>query len=254
MTEVIVSWTEDSLFAGELVCRQHRTGYRFSIDAILAAHFCHPEQGCRLLDLGTGSGIISLILRYRFAAEIVQITALEIQPQLAELAATNFRLNGFSNCVGLLGDVRQISRLLPAESFDQVVCNPPFFLPGCGRMTLDEESCQARHQLTADLNDFITAAAYAVKNGGQVVLIYPAEQLAELIVQLKAARLAPKELQFIYNYPGADRDCAQRVLVRCRKNGRQGVKILTPFYVYTDKNGPLSEAMSSLYKAKGEID
>ena len=253
MADAIISWTEDSLFAGALVCRQHRTGYRFSIDAVLAAHFCRPEQGSQILDLGTGSGIISLILRYRHAGKIAEITALEIQPQLAELAKTNFQLNGFTNCNSLLGDVCQISKLLPPESFSEVVCNPPFFPPGRGRLSDGEEACLARHQLTANLHDFTMAAAYSVKNGGQVVLIYPAEQLAQLLIQLHAARLTPKELQFIYNYPGADQDGAQRVLVKCRKNGRQGVKVLAPFYVYTGKNGPQSEAMNKLYQAN-DID
>jgi tRNA1Val (adenine37-N6)-methyltransferase len=245
--------SEDSLFAGELICRQHRHGYRFSIDAILAAHFCPPAQRARVLDLGAGSGVISLIVQYRYGRNIEQIIGLEIQPQLVQLAETNFRLNGYQDkCRCLEGNVCHIDQILPPDSFDQVICNPPFYQSGSGRQSEDEESRLARHQISATLAQFVTAAAFVVKNGGTAVLIYPAEQLAELANQLAVARLEMKRVQFIYNYPGAGNSTAQRVLVKCLKNGGRGVQVLPPFYVYTKKNGAYSDEMQQLYQVNDD--
>lgn len=240
--------TSDSMFAGAVSCLQFRDGYRFSVDAVLAAHFHQPGQGETVLDLGSGCGIIGLIMMYRWGDRIAALHAFEYQPQLRELAEKNFAVNDYAaKCSCIEGDVKNILSHLKPESFSLVVCNPPFYRPDSGRQSRGEESRIARHQIVADILDFTSAAAAAVKNGGTVVFIYPAEHFTELSESLIRVRLEIKQLQFVYSYPDR-RGEARLVLVKCTKNGGRGVHVLAPFYIYENKNGSYSMEMQELYE------
>lgn len=240
--------SRDTLFNGRLVCMQHTAGYRFSVDAILAAHFQTPCKGASLLDLGAGCGIIGVIAMYRWADRVQEVCALEVQPQLAELASNNFKENGFSDKSRVVnGDLNRILEYFPAESFSQVICNPPFYRQGSGRTSSDTESLHARHQILADLPAIVRGAAAVVKNGGSVVFVYPAEGLGELCSELARAALEPKRLQCVYSYPDAASE-ARLVLVAAVKNAGSGVRILPPFYIYDKKNGDFTSQMMRLYR------
>lgn len=247
--EICQEYTDDSVFDGSLKCRQHKKGYRFSIDAVLAAHFHTPAKGEKILDLGCGCGIIGLVMMYRWSELISSLHSLEIQPSLKSLADYNYSANGFDDtCTSHLGDVKNILNYFRAESFSHVVCNPPFYHVESGRQSLDNESKIARHQIAGSLDEFIRAASTAVQNRGSVVFIYPAEMFTELTGALAEARLTLKSIQFIYSYPDSTKD-AKLVLVKCIKNGGRGVKIHQPFYVYSEKNGSYSSEMQRLYMA-----
>jgi len=126
--------TRGSLFDGELICLQHRDGYRFSIDSVLLAHFIAPAEGDNILDLGAGCGIISLIMAYRWGSILHSITGIELQVPLALLARKNIAINGFQNlCRVITGDVRTLPQHMVTESFTKVICNPPFYKKGTGR-------------------------------------------------------------------------------------------------------------------------
>lgn len=240
--------TADSLFDGELTCFQHAAGYRFSVDAVLIAHFAEVRSHDRILDLGAGSGIIMLILLYRWASRIEEMVGIEVQLGLAGLAAKNLEVNGLTARGRIIrGDVRNILDLVAAESFDTVVCNPPFYHSGSGRESDNPEARLARHQNLAGLEDFLRAAAAAVRNKGGVYCIYPAEQLGRFVVLAARYRLEVKKLQFIYGYPGDGRD-ARLVLISCLKNGKTGARVLPPFYVYRQKNGDFSAEMQKFYQ------
>lgn len=239
----------DSLFAGKLTCRQHRHGYRFSIDAVLVAHFCTPARHAVVLDLGAGCGIIGLIMMYRWERLIKALTALEIQPGLADLARQNFQSNGYAEkCQVLEDDLLNVRQCLTPGAYSQVVCNPPFYKAGEGRQNACREALFARHQILAGLDDFVGAAAFALKNGGSLSLIYPAEGLAEVAGSLDAHGLTMKRIQCVYSYPDQSAR-ARLVLVQALKKAGRGVRVLPPLYVYSAKNGPYSLAMQSMYGA-----
>jgi len=239
--------SQDSLFDGDLTCFQAEKGYRFSVDSVLIAHFVKVRENDRILDLGTGCGIILLILLYRCGFQISEAVGLEIQQSLADLARKNLYVNGFETCGRIIeGDIKNLANLLAPESFDIIVCNPPFYEQGSGRPSSSHEARFARHQILANLDDFLRAATLAVKNKGMVYFIYPARQFGAFVSLLSKHRLEIKRLQFVYSYPQNNQE-ARLVLIECRKNGGCGVKVLAPLYIYLKKNGALTEQMQFFY-------
>ena len=237
--------TDDTLFAGRLVCKQYKNGYRFSIDAVLAAHFCRPGQGASILDMGCGCGIISLILAYRYPD--IMVTGLEVQQELVKLAERNIAENILQSRIKVVeGNFLNYQELLQPESFDLVVSNPPYRKQGRGKTSPDSQRARARHEIDGNLADMIRAAAYAVKNRGKVVTIYPAVRSVSLIVGMKQHKLEPKRLQPVYSYPG--QVDASLILVEAVKNGGEDLQVLPPFYIYTEKNGPYTQAMKQMYE------
>lgn len=239
---------EDTLFNGALICHQFRRGYRFSVDSVLLGHFPTVRTGEIVLDLGTGCGIVGLILLFRHGYRSISVTGIERQAELLELAEQNRIDNGYQDSFRLIhGRVEEIDRLLPAESFSLVIANPPFFRPGSGRLCGGEQSTTARHQSPNGLQGFVDGAAYCLKNRGRAAFIYPAPQVAELIDALTRRRLEPKRIQFIYSYPDATQ-AAKLVLVESVKNGGPGARILPPCYLYRSRNGVYSADVQAMYQ------
>ncbi|MCI5194101.1 MAG: methyltransferase domain-containing protein [Candidatus Electrothrix sp. AW5] len=241
-----MSLTNDTLFNGRLVCQQHRNGYRFSLDAVLLAHFCQPASGARILDLGTGCGVIGLVLCYRYPD--IQVTGLELQPALAELAQGNIRANSLEDRFSVeQGDFRKIKqkRQVQAESYDLVLSNPPYHKVGCGRISREDECALARHELTADPDAVMAAAAFAVKNRGTVTCIYPAERLATVTAVMMNKRLILKRIQPVYSSPQDHQ--ARLVMLEAIKNGGEGLCLLPPLYIYQYPDGPYSEEVAAMY-------
>lgn len=236
-------YTEDSLFNGRLICRQPRQGYRFSLDAVLLARFITPRPGDRILDLGAGCGVISLILAYLWPK--VRMTALELQPALAELCQRNGELNRYQErLTTITGDLGRIKEHVDPGSFAWVVANPPYRKADSGRVNPGAEQARARHELDTDLDSVVKAAVFAVKNRGRVAFVFPARRGAALIHAMQERNLAPKRLQIVYSYPG---DEARLFLVESIANGGEGLTILPPFYVYDQPGGDYSPEMAQCY-------
>ena len=237
--------SEDSLFDGRIICRQHREGYRFSVDAVLLAHFCQPAGQGRVLDLGCGCGVISLILCHRHPE--LRLTGLELQPALAALARSNVEANQLGSRFEVRqGDLRRISGHVQPESFDLVVSNPPYHRVGGGRINREDECALARHELTADPDSVLMAAAFAVRNRSAVCCIYPAERLATVLAVMTRNKLIPKRLQPVHSYPEDDR--ARLVLIEAVKNGGEGLRLLPPLYIYQRRKGPYSPEVAAMYQ------
>ncbi len=236
-------YTEDALFDGRIRCLQHRTGYRFSLDAVLLGNFIQPRPGDRILDLGCGCGIVSLILAYRWPS--VSITGLEIQPGLAALANKNVALNNWQERIEIVqGDLREIGKYIDPGSFDWVVSNPPYRKSGTGRVNPGGEQALARHEQAADLASVIKAANWAVRKRGRGAFIYPASRGAAVISELKNAGLEPKKMLSIFSYPGS---AANLLIIEAVKQGGEELTILPPFYVYQERDGEYSPEMGGYY-------
>lgn len=237
-------YTEDSLFSGRLICRQRRRGYRFSLDAVLLGNFITIRSAENVLDLGCGSGIVSLILAYRWPA--CQVTGLELQPALVKLARENAERNLWQARIKIVqGDLRQIDKSVKSGRFDWVVTNPPYRKSGSGRVNIEPEQLAARHETTADLKSVVRAAAWAVKNKGRAAFIYPAARAATVLFELKNQGLEPKKMQAVYSYPGSP---ATLILIEAVKGGGEELTILPPFYIYRQPAGGYSPEMAACYK------
>lgn len=242
---VVPAFSHDTLFAGKLFCAQPRDGYRFSIDAVLLAHFVTPRPRDRVLDLGAGCGVVALILAFRYS--LLSLTCLEIQPALAELISHNIAQNGLSERMALItGDLCRINQLLPAGTFDLVVSNPPYYRLGSGRHNADDEQAMARHEVKAELRDFAHAAAFALRTKGRLAMIYPAARGAALFTALRQEQLEPKRLQAVYPYPGAD---ATLLLVEAVKGGGEELVVLPPLYIHERPGGDYSQTVAAYFAA-----
>ncbi len=236
------------MFDGRLCCSQYKYGYRFSIDSILIAHFPTIRADETILDMGTGCGIIGLILCYRNKEKNVSVTGIENQVNLGDLAQKNISDNDFEPRFKLIqADLRDYKSVVKAESYSLVVANPPFYTRGSGRVSWNPEAMAARHQDDFGLSGFIEAAAYCVKNRARTVFIYPAEFIAELTTCLQENRLHPKKIQFIYSYPESEK--ATLVIVEAVKNGGVGSAVCGPCYIYQFKNGPYTDRVESMFSA-----
>ena len=212
----------DPFLDGRLQVIQSRAGYRFSVDALLLADFATIRKGDRVVDLGTGCGIIPLLLlRSRGAAWVV---GLEIQEALAFQASRNARLNGLHDRMPVVrGDLRRPP--LEHGSFHAVVCNPPYRRARSGRINPDRERAVARHEILASLDDILRSSRLLLRGKGRVSLVYPAERLTDLLARMRGIGLEPKRLQFVH--PRVDAG-AKLVLVEAAREGRPGVTVLPP--------------------------
>jgi tRNA1Val (adenine37-N6)-methyltransferase len=212
----------DEFMGGRLRLIQYRTGYRFSIDAVLLSEFVGIKKGDRVVDLGTGCGIIPLALLTDRPAGYV--FGLEIQEGLARQAKRNALLNGFSHKIGVIrADIRQMP-MAPA-SIDVVICNPPYRKKDSGRVNPDRQRAIARHEILASLEDILNAARHVLRNEGSLAMIYPAERLADLMVKMRQYGMEPKRVRIIY--PGMESE-AKLAMIEAILGGRSGLKILPP--------------------------
>jgi tRNA1Val (adenine37-N6)-methyltransferase len=210
-----------------LYIRQPAKGYRFSLDALLLESFVsHPAQ--KVIDLGTGCGVISLVLAMRLPES--SIVAVEKNPVMAELAGSNVRTNGLSGRVTVLEeDVLNLRKRFPVSSFDLVVSNPPFRSPHSGKTSPFAGRDAARHETTAGLADFLSAAKYLVKPGGRVCFIYHPSRLAEFIHCVTEMKLVLLRLRMVHGTVGAG---AKIFLAELAKGRRGDVSVEAPLIVY----------------------
>jgi tRNA1Val (adenine37-N6)-methyltransferase len=233
--------TVDTILGGGLTIVQPVCGYRFSLDAVLLGRFARPRSRDRVLELGAGCGVISLIIARLMHPR--QIVAVELQPELAAMAARNVELNRIEMMTAVCADLR--SRDIDgvsAESFDYVVANPPYRAPETGRESPNPSRQIARGAGGANLSDFVSAATYHLGQGGKAAFIFTATRSAELIAELKAHSLEPKRIRFVH--PRADAR-ATTILLEARKGGGMETEVEPPLVIF-EKPGIYSAAAREL--------
>jgi tRNA1Val (adenine37-N6)-methyltransferase len=225
--------TVDGILTGRLRIIQRKRGYRFSLDALLIAHFTDLRNGDDLIDLGTGSGIIALILAQRFSCG--RVLGIEIQDELVAIAKRNVVLNGLAGRIEILrGDVRRPETLCGPQSFSAAVFNPPYRRLRSGRTNSDHGKAVARHEIEGTLADFLTAAVYALRPEGRVYVIYPAARMVELIARMRECRIEPKRLRLVHSRLDGG---GAFVLVEGVKGGQEGLNVAPPLFIYQDAGG-----------------
>jgi tRNA1Val (adenine37-N6)-methyltransferase len=222
--------TLDTFFGGRLHIFQKKRGYRFSVDAILLSQFCKIRKNEKVIDLGTGSGILPLLLSQTTKAHF--FVGIEVQKELAELAKKNVLLNRLEDRVSILEkDLRELKKIFPPGSFDVVLSNPPYRRYLTGRVNPTMEKAIARHEIKGTLEDLISAASYLLPPKGRCYLIFPALRTVDLLGALRSGRLEPKRLQFVH--PHLEKD-AKFVLSESIKESGVELKVMPPLILRSE--------------------
>lgn len=217
-------------------------GYRYSIDALLLAGFLkEAKERKKLLDIGTGSGIIPILISKRFPDW--EFSAVEIQKDLYDLANENFRLHKLEVNM-IAGDYRDLQG---QDTYDLIVSNPPYF--NHGHQPNNQQIAIARHELFGDMASLIKKTKKLLMAGGYFYVIYPADRMAELLTKLSNDKLAPYAIKPIYPKPGME---ATLVIVVARKNHKGRLKVLSPLYI-GDEMGEDTKEIQNLYE-KGVLE
>ncbi len=216
--------TLDTFLNGKLQVLQKKKGYRFSADSILLSQFVRIRKNERVIDLGTGCGILLLFLSQ--TAKAHSFVGVEIQKGLAECAQKNVVLNHLDGRISILRqDYRELRKTFPPGSFDVVLSNPPYRKYRSGRINPSFEKAVARHEIKGTLQDLISTVSYLLHPKGRCYLIFPAVRTVDLIVSLRSEKLEPKRLQFVHPRPEGE---AKFVLTESIRTSGVELRIMNP--------------------------
>jgi tRNA1Val (adenine37-N6)-methyltransferase len=221
----------DTFFNGALSVMQSRQGYRFSIDAILLASALKPKSRQRVVDLGTGCGIIPLIVAYRHPD--IRLYGVEMQSALVELARINAAQNRMADRIRIVdADIRRITPDHVGGPADLVVCNPPYRRVRSGRFNPNPQRAIARHEIHLDLEQMLAAVCRILRTGGGFATIYPAERMADLFCAMRSAGIEPKQMRAIHSHSTQG---AKLILARGVMRGNPGLTVDSPLVIYSDE-------------------
>ncbi|MDY6844054.1 MAG: tRNA1(Val) (adenine(37)-N6)-methyltransferase [Thermodesulfobacteriota bacterium] len=238
-----VSETLDGILDGRASVIQKKDGYRFSMDSLLLAGFFQCERSERVIDLGSGCGVIPIVLIKKMNVE--KVHGLEVQEDLVNIARRSIVFNDLQNRVEILhGDVKRVEEIFQKGSFDHVITNPPYRKVKTGRINPSVEKAIARHEILATLEDFIGAAYKLLREGGKITLIYSVERGVDIVYTLRAFRLEPKRLRLVYSCPQAN---AAFILIEAVKGGGVELKIEPSLFIYKDDGSYSDEVKTLIY-------
>ena len=209
---------------------QKKDGFCFGMDAVLLSGFAAVKPGEKAIDLGTGTGIIPILLEAKYEGE--HYTGLEIQDEVAEMAARSVALNHLEEKVSIVkGDIKEASRLFGAASFDVVTSNPPYMSDAHGLKNPDLPKAIARHEVLCTLDDVAREAAKLLRPGGRFYMVHRPHRLIEIITALTKYKLEPKRMKMVH--PFVDKE-ANMVLIEAVRGGKSMIKVEAPIVVYRE--------------------
>lgn len=235
---------DDLQFKGLKIIQDPRK-FCFGTDAVLLSHFAGIRKGDVVADLGTGTGIIPILLAGR--SEDARITGLEIQPDMADMARRSIELNDLEGRVKIVeGDIKHAPELLGRNRYTLVVSNPPYKKSGSGKVNPSDCIAVARHEILCTLEDVVEAASVLLVPYGRFAMVHQSDRLADIIWAMRKASLEPKRVQMVHPRPLKPPNL---VLIEGMKHSRSHLKWLPPLYVY-DENGQYTEELIEIYHMK----
>ncbi len=232
----------DELQRNEYVIFQHPGRFCFGMDAVLLSGFIKVKPGEKVLDLGTGTGILPILTEAK--TEASHLTGLEIQEESAEMAARSVAVNGLSEKIDIcVGDIKEAGRIFGAASFDVVTSNPPYMTAEHGLRNPELPKAIARHEVLCTLEDVVREAAYVLKPGGAFFMVHRPFRLAEIICELSTHGLELKRMRMVYPY--VDKE-PNMVLLEARKGGKPRVTVEPPLIVFTEQ-GVYHQDITGIY-------
>lgn len=220
----------DDLQRNGLKIIQKTDGFCFGMDAVLLSGFASVKRGEKVLDMGTGTGIIPLLLSAKTEGE--HFKALEIQKEIAEMAARSVALNHLEEKIEIVtGDIKEASRIFGAASFDVVITNPPYMNDAHGLKNPTEVKAISRHEVLCTLDDVVREGAKVLKPGGRMYMVHRPHRLIEIITAMKQYKLEPKRMKMVH--PFKDKE-ANMVLIEAVRGGGSWLKMEAPIVVYKE--------------------
>lgn len=235
----------DELQCGNLKIIQNKQGFCFGIDSVILTEFADKIKTTdNVLDLGTGTGILGLLVYGKRKPN--SIVGVEIQEEVADMAKRSVELNKLEKNIKIINeDINKIidKNLIEKNYFDIVITNPPYKEINTGLINDNEKKLISRHEIKASLEDFIKVAAAALKDKGILYMVHRPERLVDIIYLLRKYKVEPKEIRFVC--PNIDK-ASNLVLIKCVKGGNKFLKINKVLYIY-NKDGEYSEEIKKIY-------
>ena len=211
---------------------QNPKKFCFGMDAVLLSGFVKVKPGSRVLELGTGTGIIPILLEAKTQAD--HISALEIQEESADMARRSVALNNLEHKIAIItGDIKEADKIFDAASFDMITCNPPYMIGQHGLTNPDAPKAIARHEILCTLEDVVRSAAKLLKTGGSFCMVHRPFRLVEIITVMTKYRLEPKRMQLVYPYVDHE---PNMVLIEGCRGGKSRIKVEKPLIVFQKPN------------------
>lgn len=229
----------------------HRNGYMliqdpkrfcFGVDAVLLSGFATAKKGDKVLDLGTGTGVIPILMSAKTNAE--HFSALEIQPESAEMAKRSVMLNDLQDKIDIIeGDIKKAAEIFKPSSFDVITTNPPYMNFEGGIKNSYDPKTIARHEVLCSLDDVASAAQRLLKFGGKFFMVHRPHRLTDIMCVLREHKLEPKRIRFVQPY--ADRE-PNMVLVEAVRSGKPMIKVMPALVIY-NKDGTYTQETLDIY-------
>lgn len=224
---------------------QNTKGFCFGIDSVILSDFAkNIKKGSKVVDLGTGTGIIGLLLCKK--TELKEIVGVEIQKEVAEMANRSIKLNKLEDKFKILNtDINKIfeDKLLEKNKFDVVVMNPPYKEKGTGKINEVDSKIISRHEVKATLSDFIKVASNLLKDKGEIYIVHKPERMPDIIQKMRENKIEPKEIKTVYSNKKTE---ASLILIKGIKGANKFFKILEPLYIY-EENEEYTKEIKEIY-------
>ncbi|MDO5574040.1 MAG: tRNA1(Val) (adenine(37)-N6)-methyltransferase [bacterium] len=235
----------------ERIDELHRNGYQiiqdperfcFGMDAVLLSGFAKVKEGETVLDIGTGTGIIPILLQAK--TEGRHYTGLEIQEASADMARRSVAMNGLEDQIDIItGDIKEAGTIFSAASFDVITTNPPYMIGNHGLKSQDEPKAIARHEICCTLKDVVREGSRLLKPGGRFYMVHRPFRLVEIFHELTEYKLEPKRMQLVYPYIDQE---PNMVLIEACRGGRSRITVEKPLIVYREK-GKYTDEIYDIY-------
>lgn len=232
----------DDLQLNGLKIIQNPNSFCFGIDAVLLSDFTKAKKGDLIVELGTGTGIIPLLLSAK--TEATQIRAFEVQPQMAEMAGRSVQMNGLEDRIQIIEDnLKNYGKYFGKSTVDVVVTNPPYMAGSRGIENEEDLKRISRHEVLCSLEDVISVSANMLKPGGSFYMVHRPMRLVDIVSLMRTYKLEPKEIRFVS--PSADKK-PNIMLIKGVRGGKPELKFLDPLIVY-EKNGDYTKEIYEIY-------
>ena len=233
----------DDLEFKKLKVNQNKEGFCFGIDAVLLSDFAkNIKNNAKVLDLGTGTGIISILLCGK--TNLSKIIGVEVQEEVADMAKRSVRLNNLENKFEIINEnITNLEKIYERNSFDVIVTNPPYKKENTGIVNEEKKKLISRHETLAKLEDYIKISNKLLKDKGEFYMVHRPERLVDIITYMRQYKIEPKEIRFVCSH---ENEPPKLVLIKGIKSGKPFLKFKENLYIY-EKDGKYTEAILKIY-------